>query len=196
MAALEGLFYVVRRVEGISQILTLPDHHRGMLYMPALDGLRGVAVLAVFFFHVHAPLPPYGGYLGVDAFFVLSGFLITGLLLDEARVTGTIRVGAFYLRRVRRLLPALLLLLAAYLAVMPSIRPEVDQWTPALYAGLYVSDYARAFLGEIGLLSHTWSLSVEEHFYLLWPFAVLWLARRASLNRVLWLLGVAYVVAT
>jgi peptidoglycan/LPS O-acetylase OafA/YrhL len=167
-----------------------------MNYNPALDGLRAVAVLVVMLFHARAPLVP-GGYVGVDVFFVLSGFLITSLLLAELDATGRIDLAGFWRRRLLRLAPALLAMLAAYVLVAPRLWPEVpDHGTQAALAALYLSDYSVAFWGTPSVLSHTWSLAVEMHFYLLWPL-ILWTAcrrwTRASLPAVL---AVAWVLAT
>ena len=116
------------------------------------------------------------GYFGVDLFFVLSGFLITRLLVDEIDSTGRIDLLRFYLRRLLRLTPALLLMLTAYLLIAPSLWPQLDLMSHVRDAALvafYLSDYSQAFWHNPKVLIHTWSLSVEEHFYLIWPFAVL-----------------------
>ncbi|BCT90998.1 hypothetical protein LYSHEL_00220 [Lysobacter helvus] len=156
----------------------------GIRYNPALDGLRAIAVLAVIEYHAHWHWLGLEGALGVDVFFVLSGFLITSLLLQED-AGGGIRLGAFYLRRARRLYPALVMLVAATVLV---------GWTSlgaALHALVYVTDYVRP--SEI--LGHTWSLSVEEHYYLLWPLLLPFVARMPR-GRAVVLLGAIYVVAT
>jgi len=140
-----------------------------MRYEPSLDGLRALAVLIVMAFHAritHAQ----GGFLGVDMFFVLSGYLITRMLADEHARTGTLRVGYFYLRRLRRLYPALILMLAIYVAVAPWLfSSDRDHGREALVAALYLSDYGFAFWKTPWFVQHTWSLAVEEHFYLMWP---------------------------
>ncbi|MDV3467791.1 acyltransferase [Stenotrophomonas sp. C3(2023)] len=148
-----------------------------MHYIPSLDGLRAVAVVAVMAYHARIG-GTQGGFLGVDLFFVLSGYLITRILVEERVQTGTLRFGAFYLRRLRRLYPALLLLLAVYLAASPWL-PSINghHLTHAAITALYLSDYGVAFWRMPWFLSHTWSLSVEEHFYLIWPL-VLWLILR------------------
>ncbi len=155
----------------------------GPIYWPALDGLRAVAVIAVLLYHAGLTSVP-GGLLGVDVFFVLSGFLITGLLLDERRRTGTVRLGRFWGRRVRRLLPALLVLLVATVAAAPllvtadrlqSLRDD------ALASLFYVGNWRFAYSGQSYFerftdpspLLHLWSLGVEEQFYLVWPLLVL-----------------------
>lgn len=154
-------------------------------HVPALDGLRGLAVIAVLLFHAgHLA----GGYLGVDLFFVLSGFLITRLLLAESERDGTIRLGSFWARRARRLLPALLVVLVAvtaYAAValdgsdLERVRRDalatlvyLANWE-ALAAG---RDYWSLF-AEPSPLEHMWSLAIEEQFYVLWPLVVLGVLR-------------------
>src|SRR5687768_11060779 len=136
-----------------------------MRYMPELDGLRALAVCAVLAFHAGAPMAQ-SGYLGVDLFFVLSGFLITSILVAEHERSGTIAVGRFYVRRALRLYPSLLLMLAVFVVVAPLLWPELPAARYALWSALYLSDYTRALIGEPEVLSYTWSLSVEEHFYL------------------------------
>lgn len=152
---------------------------RAVVYNPQLDGLRAIAVVAVVLFHSGRTLP--GGFIGVDLFFVLSAFLITGVLSREPEL------GRFYWRRFWRLMPALLLFLAVYLLVAPFVWPLHPHARDALVTGLYLSDYGFA-LAQVPLyLQHTWSLAVEEHFYLLWPFAVPLLLR--SRNPALWLVA-------
>lgn len=162
-----------------------------MRYNPSLDGIRALAVLAVVSFHCGAPWAG-GGYLGVDVFFVLSGYLITSLLLAEHR-TGAIHVGRFYARRALRLYPTLLIVTAAYLAVAPVFWPTDRRWLVAAYADSYVMDYAMAFRHASKPIGHTWSLGVEEKFYLLWPLLVPLLLR--TRRPVAWLLT-AFVCIT
>ncbi|SDL94196.1 Peptidoglycan/LPS O-acetylase OafA/YrhL, contains acyltransferase and SGNH-hydrolase domains [Oryzisolibacter propanilivorax] len=138
-------------------------------YNPALDGLRAVAIVLVILSHAHAP-PFDGAFYGVDVFFVLSGFLITSLLLIELQKSGRLDYWRFYRRRFFRLMPALVLFLAAYCLVAPRVWPELtDMWSDALLSLLYLADYGIAFFDSPGTLLHMWSLSVEEHFYLVWP---------------------------
>lgn len=154
-----------------------------MRYNPALDGIRAIAVLAVIAFH--ARVPGFGGgYIGVDVFFVLSGYLITQVLEE------TPSLKTFYWRRAKRLVPALSLMLAAYLLVYPTLRPGYPHVRDALIAFFYLSDYTFTFAHMPDVLQHTWSLAVEEHFYLLWP--LVFLRWRPSTR---WLMA-AYVIAT
>lgn len=167
-----------------------------MRYSPALDGLRAIAIAVVVLFHARVPLA-WGGFLGVDVFFVLSGFLISSLLLAELDATGTVGLRAFYMRRLVRLTPALLLMLAVYSAIAPLAWPEDSHANQVAIAAAYVSDYVIALAGTPpGQLSHTWSLSVEMHFYLLAPIALLWAARRFSTRRLLAAAALLYVAAT
>jgi peptidoglycan/LPS O-acetylase OafA/YrhL len=154
-----------------------------MRYNPTLDGIRALAVLAVIAFHAHVP-GFRGGYVGVDVFFVLSGYLITRVLEEAPDLR------AFYWRRLKRLAPPLALMLAAYLLVFPALRPGYPHARDAAVAFFYLSDYTLAFAGIPDILRHTWSLAVEEHFYLLWP--LVFLRWRPSVR---WLL-LAYVAAT
>jgi peptidoglycan/LPS O-acetylase OafA/YrhL len=169
-----------------------------MKHNNALDGVRALAVLMVLGFHAAAP-GAAGGYLGVDVFFVLSGFLITSLLMDEIHATGTVALGRFYLRRSLRLTPPLLLMLAAYLVFAPIAWPQMAFRTDVrdvLISTFYLSDYASAFWSLPQYLRHTWSLAVEAHFYLVWPLMALFLARRISRASFCAVLAVLYVLFT
>ncbi|MFH1475812.1 MAG: acyltransferase family protein, partial [Chloroflexota bacterium] len=159
-------------------------------FRPDLEGLRAVAVVLVLLYH--ASVPGFaGGYIGVDVFFVLSGFLITGLLLREVRRTGTISLPAFYARRARRLLPASALVLLVTVAGSALLLPPLlvpDVAGDAAAASLYVSnmrfafqatDYLQSEMAPSPLL-HFWSLGVEEQFYVFWPALVLLIARGRS----------------
>ncbi|BBL79498.1 acyltransferase [Rubrobacter xylanophilus] len=167
----------------------------GLPYLPGLDGMRAVAVIAVLVYHAGAVWLP-GGFLGVDVFFVLSGYLITSLLLAEWRARGRVNLKRFWLRRARRLLPALYLVLVATLAYAVFFLPgEVAGLREDVLAALgYVTNWYLIFanesyfeaVGRPSLLKHLWSLAVEEQFYLLWPLvflgtAVAWRRRRALL---------------
>lgn len=148
-----------------------------LTYMPELDGLRAVAAMLVILFHADPRGFFSGGFVGVDIFFVLSSFLITALLVEEWDRGGRIRIRYFYWRRAVRLMPALLLLLAVYLVVAPMLWPGHPHGRDALVAGLYLSDYGYSLFQTPTFLAHTWSLSVEEHFYLIWPLLLLPLLR-------------------
>ncbi|MEA3019631.1 MAG: hypothetical protein QOI47_1155, partial [Actinomycetota bacterium] len=150
-------------------------------YRPALDGVRAVSIALVIAFHLGAPWLP-GGYLGVSVFFTLSGFLITSLLLNERQTTGRIDIRAFYVRRLRRLLPASLLCLAgiAVLASAGTIAARADLRVGVLAAVFQVANwehllghhsYADLFLAP-SPIDHFWSLAIEEQFYWLWPLAI------------------------
>ncbi len=167
---------------------------RGLGYLPGLDGLRALAVTGVLLYHADLPWIP-GGFLGVDVFFVLSGFLITSLLLEEFARRGGIDFAQFYLRRARRLLPALFAVLvvvavgAAFIwrDAAPGVRTDV----PAAF--FYVTNWwyivaDQSYFEAIGrpaLLQHLWSLAVEEQFYFVWPvlafLAMRWHGRRGVL---------------
>jgi peptidoglycan/LPS O-acetylase OafA/YrhL len=148
----------------------------------ALDGVRALAVLAVLANHAGVPFLP-GGFIGVDVFFVLSGFLITSLLYEELTATGRIDLGAFWTRRARRLVPAALVMIVAVLAARPLFVPDSvaalrgDAIAAALWSAnwrwvLQGTDYfAQGIVPSP--LQHTWSLAVEEQFYLLWPLLLL-----------------------
>jgi peptidoglycan/LPS O-acetylase OafA/YrhL len=158
-----------------------------------IEGLRAVAVLLVVLYHCGVRFLG-GGYVGVDVFFVISGYLITGLLLREAAATGRISILGFYARRIRRLLPAALLVtaatvVAAYRWLPPLRAPQVA--LDGLFTTLYGLNYRLAGVGIDYLqadaapspLQHFWSLAVEEQFYLLWPVLLLlgWRWKRSVL---------------
>lgn len=164
-----------------------------MRYIPELDGLRAVAVVAVVLFHADPSGPFSGGFVGVDLFFVLSGFLITSILAAEWKAAGSIDLWRFYRRRFLRLMPALLFLLAVYLVVAPLAWPGHPHGRDALLTGLYLSDYSYAFWQAPFYLQHTWSLAVEEQFYLLWPLLLVPLLK--TKRPLLWL-GIAWLAVT
>ncbi|MDX8521302.1 acyltransferase [Mesorhizobium sp. VK23D] len=166
-----------------------------MKHNPSLDGIRALAALAVAMFHCKLPFTP-GGFIGVDVFFVLSGFLITSLLKSETEQTGTIALTQFYVRRALRLWPPLLVFLAVYAVAAPVLFAPASVWQQLALAGLYLADYGRAFWGEPSTLTHTWSLSVEEHFYMLWPAVILLISRRCSDRQAVVLLLGLFVAAS
>lgn len=160
-----------------------------MRYIPQLDGIRAIAALLVVAFHCNVPYL-WTGYVGVDVFFVLSGFLITRLLLADIAGTGSIDLSRFYWNRFLRLFPPLAALLAAYLSLAPLLWPGYPHALDALYAGLYLSDYAIPLGIDMRYLRHTWSLAVEEQFYLIWPLALICLRRWIPLR------SLPYAIAT
>lgn len=146
-------------------------HIRQIKYIPALDGIRAIAVLAIIAFHAKVPGTD-SALIWVDVFFVLSGFLITSILLKEFSATNDISLRTFYINRFLRLFPALLLLLATYIIVAPIVWPKIPaihHIRDAIVSGFYISNYTKAFYNFPSILSHTWTLSVEEQFYLVWP---------------------------
>lgn len=169
-------------------------------YLPALDGLRAIAVLAVLFFHADLPWAP-GGFLGVDVFFVLSGFLITTLLIDASVARGRPDLKQFYLRRARRLLPALFLVLigSTFLVVTVATDNAANQQRDLPGALFYVTNWIYVFndqsyfeaIGRPPMLEHLWSLAVEEQFYLIWPwvFLLAWKLGRSTRVRLFALIG-------
>jgi peptidoglycan/LPS O-acetylase OafA/YrhL len=146
-------------------------------HVPALDGLRGVAILLVVTHHQLIPFSFSGGFLGVDLFFVLSGFLITTLLLKEFDATNSISLKDFYLRRALRLGPALLVYLIACLIVTYALHPEElgREFRLVGYALAYATNWRMAFGWDLSLdpTAIIWSLSIEEQFYLVWPLLLL-----------------------
>ena len=166
---------------------------RGIQYIPAIDGLRAIAVMAVIFYHLGFDWIP-GGFLGVDLFFVISGYVITRLLLDSIERSGGLDLRAFYLARLRRLLPALI-----FMVVTTAI--AVGIWAPDTIKRFLIDtpfaltgsmnwwlvgrhlDYFEA-IGRPSLLQHTWSLAVEAQFYLIWPLILLLILRFFGKKRV------------
>jgi peptidoglycan/LPS O-acetylase OafA/YrhL len=164
-----------------------PASTRAETFRPDVEGLRGIAILLVVLFH--AGLGPFpGGFVGVDVFFVISGFLITGLLLRERERTGRIGLASFYARRVRRLLPAALVAVAVLLPAASAVLAPLDRPAVALDGAsatlslanfrfaLAEGDYFATMTNPSPFL-HFWSLSVEEQFYLVWPVLLLLGAR-------------------
>ncbi|MFN8517751.1 MAG: acyltransferase [Chloroflexia bacterium] len=157
-------------------------HERSSAFRPDIEGLRGIAVLMVVAYH--CALPGFSrGLIGVDIFFVLSGYLITGLLVAEGERTGRIDLPQFYARRVRRLLPAAALVLVATIALAVFVASPSEMigagraaratafYLSNIFFGINENDYFAVSVKSDPLL-HTWSLSVEEQFYMLWPLLV------------------------
>ncbi|RWE57850.1 MAG: acyltransferase [Mesorhizobium sp.] len=168
---------------------------RAVTYRPDIEGLRAVAVLAVVAFHFGLPLP--GGFVGVDVFFVISGYLITGILLNELDRTGSIDLMRFYGKRARRLLPASLLMIVCTLAAGMLILAPIEQKfmaKGAFASGVYSSNLYFMLLRDdyfakgsaLNPFLHTWSLAVEEQFYVVWPGLLLVASRYLKLPRPVW----------
>jgi peptidoglycan/LPS O-acetylase OafA/YrhL len=168
------------------------ERHKSPTFRPDIEGLRGIAVLLVVAFHAQISLWR-GGFLGVDVFFVLSGYLITGLLLRDLEVNGKLDLIGFYARRARRLLPASALVVAFTVVTGTLLLSPIEQARyskTALATTLYVSNVwfvrqaSNYFAPETDTnpLLHTWSLAVEEQFYLLWP-ALVWIGFRLFRSR-------------
>jgi peptidoglycan/LPS O-acetylase OafA/YrhL len=160
---------------------------RGIRYIPAIDGLRAVAVIAVMLYHLGVPWIP-GGFLGVDLFFVISGYVITRLLLDSIHRSGGLDLRAFYKSRLRRLLPPLAFMIITTTLFIGVWAPDTIKRlltdTPFSLLGVMnwwlvfrQADYFEA-IGRPPLLQHTWSLGVEAQFYLVWPLILLLVLRQ------------------
>ena len=151
-------------------------------HVPELDGLRGIAILLVLFYHSHVPFFVHMGWCGVDLFFVLSGFLITSILLNAKESPSYF--SAFYARRVLRIFPLYFTVLIAYFWVLLPIAHHFGRAESYTGAGqwwywLYLQNWWNGAGHDILWLSHFWSLAIEEQFYLVWPLVVLLLSRRA-----------------
>src|SRR5215207_1252737 len=181
----------------------VPEPASSFQYQPALDGLRALAVLGVLLYHAGVSWAP-GGFLGVDAFFVLSGFLITSLLVDEWRKRGRIDFRAFWARRARRLLPALVLVVVAVGAYALFVaRPDElerirgDTFGSLLYVANWRQLFESSYFAQLSTpspLRHTWSLGIEEQWYLVWPLALV-LVLRVTAGRRWAVIGVIAALA-
>ena len=181
-----------------------------MGYQPALDGLRALSVIAVISYHAGIDWIP-GGFIGVEVFFVVSGFLITSLMIDEQHVSGKVSLKQFWIRRARRLLPALFTMLIASLVAVtffakdsaPDFRQDV---LPALgyfsnWWQIYFVDTPYFAANSLPMLRHLWSLAVEEQWYVLWPIAFVFVLGNKRIPRwisavVIGLLAAAVMVGT
>ena len=177
-------------------------------YVASVDGLRAFAVMAVIFYHMHLDWAP-GGLMGVTVFFVISGYLITGLLVNECERTGRIDLPAFWMRRVRRLFPAIVLSVAGICALCTLFSPELfEKMKPDIVPSLFffnnwwqifhdVSYFEAA--GHPSPLQHFWSLSIEEQFYLVWPLLLLLMFKlrfsRKTMRRIVAVLAIVSAVA-
>lgn len=166
---------------------------RSIRHIPAIDGLRAVAVIAVLLYHLGFSWIP-GGFLGVDLFFVISGYVITRLLLDSIQRSGGLDLRGFYLARIRRLLPALVFMIISTALFVGVWAPETMKRfltdIPFLLTGTMnwalvyrQQDYFES-IGRPPLLQHTWSLAVESQFYLVWPLLLLLILRRFGKNKI------------
>ncbi|MEA2219359.1 MAG: hypothetical protein QOJ35_1985 [Solirubrobacteraceae bacterium] len=155
-------------------------------YRPWLDGLRAVAVLLVVVQHTLGQVALELGSLGVGLFFALSGYLITSLLLDERALSGSVSLARFYLRRAARLVPALIAVVLVCDAFFV-IQHDGAALRGSIFAVTYTANYAQVLRENlVPAFGPTWSLAVEEHFYVLWPLALLWVTRRRGLRTALW----------
>ena len=161
--------------------------NRGIQYIPAIDGLRAIAVIAVMFYHLGFTWIP-GGFLGVDLFFVISGYVITRLLLDSIAQSGGLDLRGFYLARARRLLPALIFMIVSTTIAIGIWAPDTIKRlltdTPFSLTGTMNwwlvarhQDYFES-IGRPPLLQHTWSLAVEAQFYLVWPLILYFILKK------------------
>jgi peptidoglycan/LPS O-acetylase OafA/YrhL len=175
-------------------------------YLPGLDGLRAIAVVAVMIYHAnHTWLK--GGFLGVEVFFVISGYLITLLLMGEDERTGGVNLRDFWMRRARRLLPALYVMMALLAVYITAFYPAVRAQTRGDFvAGIfYVSNWYQIIVGQgyasseaFVPLRHLWSLAVEEQYYFFWPLVMVFIlhrSRRRLPSVGLKLIGASFVVA-
>jgi peptidoglycan/LPS O-acetylase OafA/YrhL len=192
-----------RTVSRVSSSFSAPKRQLNRVpYLPGLDGMRALAVVAVMLYHAnHTWLS--GGFLGVEVFFVISGYLITLLLIGEHERTGRINLGQFWLRRIRRLLPAVVTMMGAVAVYMALFNREPQGRTRGDFLGgiFYSSNWYQIFVGQgytaneaFVPLRHLWSLAVEEQFYLIWPLMMVGILRlgRNRLPRVaLWLFGIS-----
>ena len=165
----------------------------GIRYIPAIDGLRALAVIAVMFYHLGFSWIP-GGFLGVDLFFVISGYVITRLLLDSIAESGGLNLRGFYVARARRLLPALIFMIATTTIAIGIWAPDtikrllgdapfsltgtMNWWLVARHQDYFES------IGRLPLLQHTWSLAVEAQFYLIWPLVLYFILKKFGQSKI------------
>jgi peptidoglycan/LPS O-acetylase OafA/YrhL len=192
-----------RTVNRVSSSVSAPKRRLNRVpYMPGLDGMRALAVVAVMLYHAnHTWLG--GGFLGVEVFFVISGYLITLLLIGEHERNGRVNLGKFWMRRVRRLLPAVLTMMSGVAVYMALFKRAPQGRTRGDFLGgiFYSSNWYQIFVGQgytaneaFVPFRHLWSLAVEEQFYLIWPLVMVGILRlgRHRLPRVaVWLFGIS-----
>ena len=181
-----------------NQDLNNPIVKKNIGYIPALDGLRAIAVMLVLFTHANFFLG-YNGFLGVDMFFVISGFLITTLLLEENNKRNKISLKAFYIRRTLRLFPALYILCIIsfiYAVFFRHGHEKIEIFHEVYSSMFYVTNISWYWnwCKEGLLLSHTWSLAIEEQFYLVWPWIIL-LALRYKRLKSLTVFLIIFIIA-
>jgi peptidoglycan/LPS O-acetylase OafA/YrhL len=194
-----------------SQPIESPSAESAPKYVPGLDGIRAIAVIAVVLYHLKTPFVD-GGLLGVSVFFTLSGYLITSLLLGEFQRSGRIDLKGFWVRRARRLLPAIFVLLPVVAIATFVARPEkfAAVLRDGIFSLLYVANWATIVRGDdyfqrfsgAGPLDHLWSLAIEEQFYVVWPLVVAavlalvaWRAKSKANGTSVWLGVVALALA-
>ncbi len=178
-----------------------------MGYQPGLDGLRAISVIAVIFYHAGFGWM-HGGFLGVEVFFVVSGYLITSLLLEETAATGGVQLRQFWMRRARRLLPALFTVLIAigvWVALFGTAQQQSDLHRDYLPGIFYFANWGQIvggaqYFGNFSPLRHLWSLAVEEQWYLMWPITFVLLTRckrtRVQMGRLILGVSVGVMVLT
>ena len=191
----------------LSDSLPVKRNPMPMGYQPGLDGLRAISVIAVILYHAGFGWM-HGGFLGVEVFFVVSGYLITSLLLEEREGSGGVRLRQFWLRRARRLLPALfgvLITVGVWVALFGTAQQRSDLHRDYLPGIFYFANWGQIFggaqyFGNFSPLRHLWSLAVEEQWYLLWPLAFVVLTRRnkraAEVGRSIMIAAAAVMVLT
>jgi peptidoglycan/LPS O-acetylase OafA/YrhL len=183
-SALEGLTNLESRWTAEPRMAR--RRHSSMGYQPGLDGLRAISVVAVILYHAGFGWM-HGGFLGVEVFFVVSGYLITSLLLQEKEVAGGTNLPQFWLRRARRLLPALfavLILIGLWVALFGSPQQQSDMHRDYLPGIFYFANWGQIvggaqYFGNFSPLRHLWSLAVEEQWYLIWPLTFVLISRRS-----------------
>ena len=192
-----------RTVNRVSSSISAPKRRLNRVpYLPGLDGMRALAVVAVMLYHAnHTWLS--GGFLGVEVFFVISGYLITLLLIGEHERNGRVNLGKFWMRRIRRLLPAVFTMMSGVAVYMALFKREPQGRTRGDFLGgiFYVSNWYQIFVGQgytandaFVPFRHLWSLAVEEQFYLIWPLVmvgILGLGRHRLPRVALWLFGIS-----